>query len=1444
MDVSVGSVHLTFPLNLRMGDMLALTEGDTLAQAGSLTLRVKVLPLLRGSVEVDELSLTEATINSRDLIAALRLQGHVGELRLDVHDYNLKTQAADINHLRLRNANLNIALADSVPEDTTESEPVLTTLTLDDIQTENVRLRLLLSPQADSIRVAALLGQASLHGKLDLVNGNYTFGNIALTHSEMRLDLGPGQAPAGSIDPTHLTLTNLTVAIPHFDYDGQASHLQAHIDSIVAREPSRPETLKLSARVEMDLNAFDLPTADHPDVVPGEFSVKGQMLVGWKKGLFLNLTAHGNLQQLFINRLTAYMPEALLLQAQSEMVNLTDTTGGMGINATFHANLTQANVLKELLPADVRQTFNIPPNTQLKGRLRMQSRQLGLNATLTSPHGSAVLDAGYGLNNESYRADGTVKDFHVNQFVALADAATFTGHVTAHGHGLDFFNKKTECQADIALTGGRYGTYDLSNAQASLRLADGILSGDIGCDNPQLQTQATLSGKMQQQALDAHLDLDLTHADLQSMGLYDDRLDVATHGSFDLLSDLSENFAVKADIDGIDIQMGSDSIHTEQFNLVAETRRDTTTATLATGDLNFSLHAPENFFTLLERAGRTADVAQKQWKQHALDVNTLKQYLPTAAMQISAGNGNPLASVLRLNGIRYATLQADIHTNPADGLLGFARATRLDVDSIRIDSVFFNMQQDSTRFVFRSGLLTPDQPKFAGFSAYLDGYASTTDGDVHLTYFNKQQEKGIDLGLHALVTDTALVGTFYPAEPVLGFQQFKLNTDNYLCLGKKNRIFADIRLQDTDSNSSIDVSAQPADSLMQDVRAVVKNLDVAQLLSVMPGMPDMTGKLNFDARYQQTTERFWVNGSSNIRDFAYEGTGIGNVGTVFDYEPAGTDTHKVHATLSHNGQDVAAVNGTYTATGDGFLEAGLQLDSIPMEMTAPFIPDQIVVLGGTMGGRLTAQGPVSRLDINGQLLPQDMTVKSDVYSLNLRMDNDTIDINDSRIAFDKFKVYGSGENPLTINGWVDFANTDAIETNLSLYGRNFKLIDAPRTSKSVVFGDMYGDFFARVNGTTDDLRMRGLVKVLSTTNMTYVLEDTPLSVDDRLSDIVTFVDFTAPPNPDIANEKRSFNGIDMQLTLIVEEGSTLRAEFSADKQSYVNVQGSGNIVMNATPEGVFTLMGRYTVSEGQMKYTLPVIPLKTFTITPGSYVEFTGEPMNPTLSFAATEQTHATVSSGGNSRSVLFNAGLQVSGTLENMELLFTIEAPEDISVQNELAALPKEDKNKLAVGLLCTGLYMSSTNSSGISANNALNNFLQSEINNIAGQALATTVDVNVGMEQSTRDDGTTRTDYSFKFSKRFFSNRLNVVIGGKVNADGNSQENESGAYIDDVSLEWRLDKGGSKYVRLYHEKNYDNLIEGELIENGASVVIRKKYDKLSELLIWREKDKDEDRN
>ena len=368
------------------------------------------------------------------------------------------------------------------------------------------------------------------------------------------------------------------------------------------------------------------------------------------------------------------------------------------------------------------------------------------------------------------------------------------------------------------------------------------------------------------------------------------------------------------------------------------------------------------------------------------------------------------------------------------------------------------------------------------------------------------------------------------------------------------------------------------------------------------------------------------------------------------------------------------LKGNYDVTGEDHLNATLILDHLPLATVNAFIADNIFALDGTMNGMVSVTGHVDSLLFNGQLNPEGVHVYSDIYSFNLAVADEPITFDKSHLTFNDIKIMGAGQNPLTVNGFVDFADLNNIAMNLSLYGQNFLVFDAPRTRRSALFGKLYGDFFARVNGTTNDLKIRGLVNVLSATDITYIMTNTPLAVDDRLDDIVTFVDFSAPPD-EAKRVPRTFTGIDMQINLEIEDGVQVRCEFSADKQSYVNVQGSGSLTMTYSPEGVINMLGKYTVNEGEMKYTLPIIPLKTFTLQKGSYIEFTGKPGNPTMNITATEQTKASVSNlDGSSRSVLFNVGLKVFNTLENMGLEFTIDAPEDLTIQNELAGMTTEE--------------------------------------------------------------------------------------------------------------------------------------------------------------------------
>lgn len=1451
MQVSVGSVRLKFPLDLSMGDVLITrsagvqeyrSTNDTILDAKELLASVQAMPLLKGEVKIDYVTLTNTKVNTFDLIESMQLKYQGESLKVKDVNWNMNNGRCIVSDLNLQTSDISILMADSVPEDTTtEEESMLKWVDLQHVSIQNLSLTLSqgegiekavdktspLEGDERGVSINTYIGKANTSVRLDLENGNYYVA--PLKAQDFEYQMGNGQTTDLSLQATALSIDSLSYLSTgdlYVDYDLNSSRFTFNsspidIDSLsgVFRMDSttlyvdntrlKTPNSDLKVDMQMDMNAFDTgPTAgtmridaegvvSKKDIMP--FAADLPKEIDRKlpdRPITLAISAEGNMQHMDISRLNAHMDGVFDINGRGGMEN---------------------------------------------GRLKIEESRLSYGRS------KAIVKGSYDMESETYDIDINAQNLYVNDFVALSDPCHLSGHLRAKGRGFDFTSRSTYTNATLDLKHVDYGTYYLDNTHMTASLKNNIIAANTHFGDERLDGQLAVEGTMNKKGVEATMALDLPFSDIQALGLSADPLTAhATHGDFKVNSNYKELFLADAAVEGVEIVLKGDSLVTEKFDLHAETTQDTTTIQLTTSDMDFDFRSPKNLFAVIDDFTKVAQTAQQQMKNRDLNINLLKEMMPETTLRANIGNKNPISKYLFMQGFRYEEVAANLRTSTEYGLQGNAHVYNLITDdSLRIDTVQFDLYQDSTQISYNVAVSCPEQDVCSAFTAYLDGYVSPQYVDSRLTYFNAEKEKGIDLGVRGLITtDSLLHLSLYPKQPIIAYRTFEVNDDNYIDLYHKNKLKANILMLSTSDSCSISIYANPVDSQMQNIEAVIKNLNIAELLTVIPFAPQMAGLLNVSANYVQTSEGFTINGMTEADRFTYEGTGLGNLMTMFNYQPMGDHGHDINAMIYHNDEHIGILKGNYDVTGEDHLNATLILDHLPLATVNAFIADNIFALDGTMNGMVSVTGHVDSLLFNGQLNPEGVHVYSDIYSFNLAVADEPITFDKSHLTFNDIKIMGAGQNPLTVNGFVDFADLNNIAMNLSLYGQNFLVFDAPRTRRSALFGKLYGDFFARVNGTTNDLKIRGLVNVLSATDITYIMTNTPLAVDDRLDDIVTFVDFSAPPD-EAKRVPRTFTGIDMQINLEIEDGVQVRCEFSADKQSYVNVQGSGSLTMTYSPEGVINMLGKYTVNEGEMKYTLPIIPLKTFTLQKGSYIEFTGKPGNPTMNITATEQTKASVSNlDGSSRSVLFNVGLKVFNTLENMGLEFTIDAPEDLTIQNELAGMTTEEKNKLAVALLATGMYLSTSNESGFSTTNALNNFLQEEINNIAGKAIssAVNVDMSVGMEQTKRDDGTTRTDYSFKFSKRFFSDRLNVVVGGRINADGNSNRRESGAYIDDISLEWRLDKGGTQYIRIFHDKNYDNLVEGELTENGAGIVLRKKFDNLSELFIWKKKKKDDE--
>ena len=134
MDISVERIDLRFPLNLLVSgaqvvqpaDSSATQHPDTLLSLNSLNVRIQAWPLLRGKVEVDNITLTGVKVNSADLVEGMLIKGALGRFFLRSHGIDLLKEEVTLNDVELEDSQLMVQLKDTTdaePEDTT-STPV------------------------------------------------------------------------------------------------------------------------------------------------------------------------------------------------------------------------------------------------------------------------------------------------------------------------------------------------------------------------------------------------------------------------------------------------------------------------------------------------------------------------------------------------------------------------------------------------------------------------------------------------------------------------------------------------------------------------------------------------------------------------------------------------------------------------------------------------------------------------------------------------------------------------------------------------------------------------------------------------------------------------------------------------------------------------------------------------------------------------------------------------------------------------------------------------------------------------------------------------------------------------------------------------------------------------------------------------------------------------
>ncbi|NDW13853.1 translocation/assembly module TamB [Bacteroides sp. 214] len=1426
--ISIADFSLRFPFHLLAKNVCVVQDADTILSVESLGLNVKMKPLFRGRIEAKGVFLENGIVNTASLIGGMQLFGSIGRVDIEPDAIDWGGKLAALGVVELKNTRLKLLMTDTTSTSTNTPQASLPWLiTLDALKLDN--LTFALDMVADTLQFSTYINKSSVEGvAIDLGKSAYTVNSIRIDKSAVLYDQGKA-LPAEGLDPAHIYLSNLDVEVDSVYNCGietkaiirniamkERSGIKIaklagnlYVDSTHVRVPellckTAYSSVNLSAKTEWDVSDFNfrgLKADLNAKIGKGDMLLlmgkqSEELLVDYpEEPLAVQLAVSGSTDNMNLANLSAELPGAFKLQSDGKVVDFTDSIRRSGY---MNMRLETEELPFVLAFAGLTPNNNIviPVGMTATGEVTLKGAEYAVNLLATESVGKVLLNANYNTMTQAYNADLSIDSLRIDHFMPKDSIYTLSITAKATGNGADFKSVASTAKVDVLLNRLEYKHYELTDINLEANLKRSVATARFNSNNSLATMELWGEYRLNSKYTEARAAVNIADVDVYQLGF----IDRPMKKSLPLIMSVDIN-------------------------------KEATSVLLYSGDLEAKLNAKGPLENLIEQSTGFVSVLQKQIASRLMNHVEIREILPTASFTLKAGKDNILNRYAALQNISFSDAFIDLETTPEVGINGLASIHTLKIDTIKLDTLSFATYQDTTSLKFRSDVVSRPKIVQNHFSASLTGEIRDDDAEALIQFNGFDGETGILFGANVQAVERGIRMKFIPEKPIVAFRQFEFKEHNRIFIRNNGRVLANVEMLDK-HGMGVRIHSMPDTTFLQNLDIEIRRIELGEISKVLPYYPAFSGLFSAEANFKQTPNEIQLSTEAHIKDLTYDKKPAGDVRLALAWLPGANSTHYLDGYLELDEHQIMLANGSYQTGVRSKVDVSATAEHFPLKLANLFMPEELLSLSGDIDGEILITGTTDKPVINGELVTDEVLLNSDLYGLKLSFENKVLPIKNNRLQFDKYAIYATGDNPFTIDGYIDMKNYTTPVISLDLLAKNYKLLDAKRKDGRLLYGKIFFDMNSTVRGSIDNLKMRGNVKILNDTDVKYVLTDSPLTVQDRLGDLVVFTSFSDPEADNEAKTQTvSMTGIDVSLNINVDRSVEVGVDLSTDRSSYVDLEGGGNLTFRYTAQGDMNLTGRYVLADGRMKYSLPVIPLKEFDIDADSYVEWTGNPMDPNLNFKATERMRVSVgNTDGSTRMVNFDVSILVKNKLNDLQLIFDLEAPEDAEVKQQLAAMDLEERSKQAVAMMATGIYLAGAKGSGFDMGTALNNVLQSQISNLAGSALKT-VNISFGMDNYEGSDGK-RTDYNFKYSQRFFNDRIQVVVGGSISTGNNAEETES--FIDNVSLEYRLDKSGTRYVRLFHNKNFESVLEGEIVETGVGLVLRKKVNKLGELFIF----------
>ncbi len=573
-------------------------------------------------------------------------------------------------------------------------------------------------------------------------------------------------------------------------------------------------------------------------------------------------------------------------------------------------------------------------------------------------------------------------------------------------------------------------------------------------------------------------------------------------------------------------------------------------------------------------------------------------------------------------------------------------------------------------------------------------------------------------------------------------------------------------------------------------------------------------------------------------------------------------------TMSGDGQSIKIEGATnLLANKKTGLDFSVDIDRLNYGNFDIFVAKTLSDLGGWAEANLKISGTTDAPKVLGNLIMHETFFTPVATNVRYELSETPLEFTNSGVSLGGISLRDPYGKTLIINGKINTTDWADIQTNLTFHADRWQVLNLTKQQNPVYYGELYADLDGTIRGSINQPDLRVVVKTAKASTFTYVYDVATQALQHE--GIVYFVQpprqNVRPPIYDAPVNKAAYT---LSASLEIDSNLTISSVINPVTGDDFRGKAIGRLQYDQLANGTTTLSGRVELIRGVYNYSYQSVVKRSFDVTKGSTILWTGDIRTPELDLKARYQFKASpyplvinqLSSASAEeaasyrKSQIFFLQTTLNGSALQPEVGFQFiypasERQDNLSmsigtaqadlVQSALGNV-NEDKNQLSrqvFGVLLLQNFIGETVGSintgggGNSLQSGLTNFLTGQVNALADQYLKW-IDVDLTTTEgstnngSNQDDGST--NYQLRLQKSFFEDRLIFKLSGGTSVGGAGSDDVQSA-LENASVEYALTSNGELKISVFSERGFEllNASSANFRNSGAGLIFSRELRK-----------------